>query len=82
MLTVELQLQKLAEQVVTGVSLPVRDLRNQEHVRARELGEHHGRVVAVKDRVAKIGREPGQHRRPQQKAPVSGASVVRTSSVR
>ena len=68
----ELELQKLAEQMVIAVPLPVRVERDQEHVRARELFEHRGRVLAAEDRVAQIGREPSQHRGAQQKVPGLG----------
>ncbi len=51
-LSPELQLQNLAEQVVVAIPLPAGVERNQEHIRAREVREHRGRVLAPKDRVA------------------------------
>ena len=45
---------------------------DQEHVRARELREHRGRVLTLEDRVAQLGREPFQHRGPHQKVPRLG----------
>ena len=72
LLAPELQLQKLAEQMVIAVPLPARVQGDQEHVRARELREHRGRVLAAEDRVAQLGREPSQHRGAQQKVPGLG----------
>jgi hypothetical protein len=65
----ELQLQKLAEQTVVAVPLPAGIQSDQEHVRARELREHFGRVLATENRVAQLGREPSQHRGAQQEVP-------------
>ena len=68
-LEAELELQQLAEQMVIAIPLTARVQGDQEHVRADEICEHGGRVLAAEDRVAQLGREPGQHRRAQQELP-------------
>ena len=68
----ELQLQKLAEQMVIAIPLPARVQGDQEHVRVRELREHRGRVLAAENGVAQLRREPSQHRGAQQEVPGLG----------
>ena len=51
-LSPELELQNLAEQMVVAIPLPAGVERDQEHIRAREVREHRGRVLAPEDRVA------------------------------
>ena len=65
----ELELQKLAEQMVIAIPLPACVQGDQEHVRARELREHRGRVLAAEDRVAQLGGEPIQNRGAHQEVP-------------
>ena len=48
----ELELQNLAEQMVVAIPLPAGVERDQEHIRARKVREHRGRVLAPEDRVA------------------------------
>ena len=65
----ELELQKLAEQMVVAIPLPAGVQRDQEHVRAREVRKHRSRVLAPEDRVAQLGREPPEHRGAHQEVP-------------
>ena len=53
----ELELQKLAEQMVVAIPLPAGVERDQEHIRVRELREHRSRVLATENRVAQLRRE-------------------------
>ena len=79
----ELELQKLAEQMVIAIPLLACVQGDQEHVRARELRQHRSRVLAAEDRVAQLGREPLPAPRCAPGSPWSGARArVRTSSVR
>ena len=60
--TPELQLQKLAEQMVIAVPLRAGIERDKEHVRSGEPLKHRGRVLSAEDRVAQLRSEAPQHR--------------------
>ena len=58
--------------MVIAIPLLTRVQGDQEHVRARELRQHRGRVLAAEDRVAEPGGEPLQHRGAHQEVPGLG----------
>ena len=65
----EIELQKLAEQMVIAIPLTASVESDQEHIRALELRKHCRRVLAAEHGVAQLRREPPQHRGPYQEVP-------------
>ena len=68
----ELELEKLAEQMVIAVPLRASVESDQEHIRAGELRKHRGRVLAAEDRVAQLRSEAPEHRGLHQEVPDLG----------